>query len=73
MADGAWEMTHSVREVFGDMVVRLMCWSHTNRNYSKKLKSIAKVDKELAKSIDVDINKIQWMVQTEREFENVYD
>ena len=33
MADGAWEMTRSMNEVFGDEVVRLMCWSHTNRNH----------------------------------------
>ena len=40
MADGAWEMTRSMKEVFGDEVVRLMYWSHTNRNYTKKLKLI---------------------------------
>ena len=73
MADGAWEMTRSMKEVFGDEVVRLMCWSHTNRNYTKKIKSISKINKNLAKEIDIDICKIQWMVQTEQEFINVYE
>ena len=57
MADGAWAMTNSSREVYGKLV-RLMCWTHTHRNYSKKLPIIRKVNKELVKSLDVDIQKI---------------
>ena len=71
MADGAWAMTNSSREVYGKLV-RLMCWTHTHRNYSKKLPIICKVNKELAKSLDVDIQKIQWMSQTEDEFRVVF-
>ena len=75
MADGAKEMTKSIREVFGlgeGGSVRLMCWSHVYRCYTIKLAPVKKVNKELAKSIDMDIQKIQWMSQTEEEFETVY-
>ena len=75
MADGAKEMTKSIREVFGlgeGGSVRLMCWSHVYRCYSTKLAPIKKVNKDLAKSIDMDIQNIQWMSQTEEEFKTVY-
>ena len=43
MADGAWEITNAVREVYGgDFCVRLMCWSHKDRAYKLKLKSLRK-------------------------------
>ena len=73
MADAAWQMTNSIREVFGKLVVRLMCWSHTHRNYIKKLKSITEVNKKLYKSIDADIQRIQWMAQTNNEFKVLYE
>ena len=44
MADGAWAMTNSSREVYGKLV-RLMCWTHTHRNYSMKLLIIHKLNK----------------------------
>lgn len=46
MADGAAEITKSLREVFGlygvndGETLRQMCWPHTYRNYSKQLAPI---------------------------------
>ena len=52
MADGAWEITKAVNEVFGNNTVkRLMCKSHMFTAYKTKLKKIRKVDSELAKQI----------------------
>ena len=58
MADGAAEITKSLREVFGlygvndGETLRQMCWPHTYRNYSKQLAPIKKINKNLAKDID---------------------
>ena len=75
MADGAWEITRSVKEVFGldeEETKRLMCWSHKYRNYSKKLMAVKKLDSKVAAEINHDILKIQWMVQTNKEFTVVF-
>ena len=78
MADGAAEITKSLREVFGlygindGETLRLMCWPHTYRNYSKQLAPIKEINKKLAKDVDNDIQNIQWMVQSEEEFSKVF-
>ena len=75
MADGAKEMTKSLREVFGlgeEGIIRLMCWSHTHRNYTKKLIPIRRINKVLSQQVDNDIQNIQWMIQSEQEFLAVY-
>ena len=69
MADGAWEITKAVNEVFGNNTVkRLMCKSHMFTAYKTKLKKIRKVDNELAKEIEEDIFDLQWMVSGTVEF-----
>ena len=68
MADGAWEITKGLLEVFGEEVNRLMCWTHVYRCYSKKLGPIKKTNKDLAKLLDTDIHNLQWMCQGEEEF-----
>jgi hypothetical protein len=37
MADGAREITNAGLEVFGELLIRLMCWSHVYRNVRPKL------------------------------------
>ena len=50
MADGAAEITKSLRKISGlhgiddGETQRLMCWPHTNRNYSKQLAPIKKIN-----------------------------
>ena len=68
MADGAWEITKGLVEVFGDEVTRLMCWTHVYRCYSKKLGPLKKSNKDLAKQLDKDVHNLQWMCQGEEEF-----
>ena len=75
MADGAHEITRSLREVFGldeEQTRRLMCWSHKYRAYSKKLIPVKKLDSKVAGEINNDILKIQWMVQSDEEFKVVF-
>ena len=75
MADGAHEITRGLKEVFGlseEETRRLMCWSHKYRAYSKKLIPVKKLDAEVAAKINNDILKIQWMIQTDKEFRVVF-
>ena len=75
MADGAHEITRSLKEVFGldeEEIRRLMCWSHKYRAYSKKLIPVKKLDSKVAAEINNDILKIQWMVQTDEKFKVVF-
>ena len=75
MADRAYEITKSLREVFGldeEETRRLMCWSQKYGNYSKKLIPIKKLDQKVAAKINNNILKIQWMVQTKNEFKAVF-
>ena len=65
-------MSKSLQEVFGNDVVRLMCWTYVYRCYSKKLASIKKVSKDLAMKVDNDLHKIQWMCQIEEKFGVVF-
>ena len=43
-----------------------MCWSHCHRAYSKQLKRVKDVARR--KSIDEDIQSLQWMVSGEEDF-----
>ena len=52
--------------------MRLMCWSHKYRAYSKKLIPVKKLDSKVAGKINNDILQIQWMVQTDEEFKVVF-
>ena len=53
MADGAWEITKAVKEVFGNNTVkRLMCKSRMFSAYKPILKKIRKVDSDLPKEIE---------------------
>ena len=78
MADGAAEITKSMREISGlhgindGKTQRLMCWPHTYKNYSKQLAPIKKINKMLAKDDDNNIQNMQWMVQSEEEFSKVF-
>ena len=75
MADGAKEMTKSISLVFTigeNGTVRLICWSHVYRCYIKKLGPVKKINKDIGKDIDHNIQNIQWMSQTDDEFRSVY-
>ena len=37
MADGAWEISNALKEVYGDQTKCLMYWSHMNKCLSPKL------------------------------------
>ena len=58
-------------QVFGEDGVRLMCWSHVFRNIRPKLAAIRKANAALGASMLADIESIQWMAQSEAEFELV--
>ena len=58
-------------QVFGEDGVRLMCWSHVFRNIRPKLAAIRKANVALGASMLADIESIQWMAQSEAEFELV--
>ena len=64
MANRAAKITKSLRKLFGlhgmdtDEVLRLMCWPHTYRNYSKQLAPLKRVNKNLAKDLE---NNIQYI------------
>ena len=57
--------------MFGEDGVRLMCWSHVFRNIRPKLAAIRKANAALGASMLADIESIQWMAQSEAEFELV--
>ena len=57
--------------VFGEDGVRLMCWAHVFRNIRPKLAAIRKANPALGASMLADVESIQWMVQSEAEFEDV--
>ena len=48
-----------------------MCWSHVFRNIRPKLAAIRKANAALGASMLADIESIQWMAQSEAEFELV--
>ena len=58
-------------QVFGEDGVRLKCWSHVFRNIRPKLAAIRKANVALGASMLADIESIQWMAQSEAEFELV--
>ena len=58
-------------QVFGEDGVRLMCWAHVFRNIRPKLAAIRKANAALGASMLADIESIQWMAQSEAEFELV--
>ena len=65
MADGAWEITHAVREVFREeMTDRIMCWSHKFNAYKPKLTALKKTSPILATKLEQEINEIQWHRQS---------
>ena len=73
MADGAWEITHAIREVYGEEVTdRIMCWSHKDAAYKPKLKALRKISPILATKLEHDIHEIQWMVSSAENFRDVY-
>ena len=72
MADGARAITNAAFQVFGENLVRLMCWSHCHKAYFDKLKKHVK-NQERRNKIDDDLKNIQWMVQNEKEFRIVLD
>ena len=45
-----------------------MCWAHVFRNIRPKLAAIRKANPALGASILADIESIQWMAQSEAEF-----
>ena len=57
--------------MFGEDGVRLMCWAHVFRNIRPKLAAIRKANPALGASMLADVESIQWMVQSEAEFEDV--
>ena len=58
-------------QVFGEEGIRLMCWAHVFRNVRPKLAAIRKANLALGESILADIESIQWMAQSEAEFDVV--
>ena len=60
-----------VPQVFGEDGVRLMCWAHVFHNIQPKLAAIWKANAALCASMLADIESIQWMAQSEAEFELV--
>ena len=73
MADGAWEITHAIREVYREEVTdRIMCWSHKDAAYKPKLKALRKISPILASKLEHDIHKIQWMVSSAENLRDVY-
>ena len=42
LADAAHQITNAGKEVFGDELIRIMCWSHCHSAYFKKLKALVK-------------------------------
>ena len=48
-----------------------MCWAHVFRNIRPKLAAIRKANPALGASMLADVESIQWMVQSEAEFEDV--
>ena len=58
MADGAWEISNALREVYGDQTKHLMCWSHMYRCLGPKLAGVRKVNKELGKEIIGKIKEV---------------
>ena len=66
MADGARALTNACEEVFGPETVRLMCWAHCYRNYSKKIKKIK--NKQVGNRLNYDIKQLQWMLQSQEEY-----
>ena len=74
MADGAWEITHAIREVYGEELTdRIMCWSHKDAAYKPKLKALKKASPILATKLEHDIHEIQWMVSSKQNFKDVYE
>ena len=58
-------------QAFGEEGVRLMCWAHVFRNIRPKLAAIRKANPALGESMLADIESIQWMAQSEEEFNMV--
>ena len=58
-------------QAFGEEGVRLMCWAHVFRNIRPKLAAIRKANPALGESMLSDIESIQWMAQSEEEFNMV--
>ena len=53
MADGAWEITKAVNEVFGNNTVkRLMCKSHMFTAYKTKLKKLGRLTVNLQNKLN---------------------
>ena len=61
-------MFHWSIQVFGEEGVRLMCWAHVFRNIRPKLAAIRKANPALGASMLADVESIQWMAQSEAEF-----
>ena len=66
MADGAQAISNAAFQVFGENLVRLMCWSHCHKAYMDKMKKLVKNEGRRDK-IDSDLKSLQWMAQNEEE------
>ena len=67
LADGAYPISNALTEVFGDGIIRLMCWTHCCAAFRKKLRQLVK-NKEIRKKIETDILEAQWQIQSFEEF-----
>ena len=73
MADGAWEITNAVKDIFGNDTTRLMCWSHTYRCIKPKLAGLRKINKKLGDQVLDDIKKMQRLIISNDEFLVIWD
>ena len=72
LADAAHQITNAGKEVFGDTLIRIMCWSHCHAAYDKKLKALVKKS-DLRDEIDQDLKNAQWMISSHQELGIVLD
>ena len=73
MADGAWEITNAVKDIFGNDTTRLMCWSHTYRCIKPKLAGLRKINKKLGDQVLDDIKEMQRLIISNDEFLVIWD